>query len=381
MRLEAQVITPLHIGSGEEISPIEYIIKDRVIRVQMDDLFKDESFNAEEFIQNAKKNIYLGDYSKLGLKYPRYEIEIDKNTRKNLLSSVKTPSAGIREFIRTADRPFIPGSSIKGAIKTAVLWKMLQDDKLQKKAEKYLIKSRGDSRFADKEVQKLTFGEDPRSDLFKSLQVYDSAPLSNKDLKINEVKTLTSLKNGFGWKKFLTFVEALRTGVEFEYKVKKDNFFLNEPELGFSENRWLLDQLPDICNEFSKEFINAEIDFFDSIGFNEIKEFYLNLKKDAEKNDGFLLHLAWGSGWHGMTVGRILQHLSGCFDERCRSKGVCSFHNTVFCNLRRNYRLGEKRRKNKPSLYVKEFPKTRKIAFEDGKPVPLGWVKVNEQDF
>jgi hypothetical protein len=78
-----------------------------------------------------------------------------------------------------------------------------------------------------------------------------------------------------------------------------------------------------------------------------------------------------------MTIGRLLQEISGCFDpSKCKAVEVCKFHGMVFCNLRSTYSLGKKRVKPE---FVKEYPKTRKIVFENGYPkYPLGWVKLRE---
>jgi CRISPR type III-A-associated RAMP protein Csm5 len=69
---------------------------------------------------------------------------------------------------------------------------------------------------------------------------------------------------------------------------------------------------------------------------------------------GFLLHLGWGAGWHGMTIGRLLQDRQG-FD---------------FEGLRSKFDLGKRG--------VVEFPKTRKIIFKQNQPeYPIGWVKIS----
>jgi len=41
MKYEIEVISPVHIGSGGTISPIEYVVENNFYRVDMDRLFED----------------------------------------------------------------------------------------------------------------------------------------------------------------------------------------------------------------------------------------------------------------------------------------------------------------------------------------------------
>jgi len=108
-------------------------------------------------------------------------------------------------------------------------------------------------------------------------------------------------------------------------------------------------------------FIEDEMRFFRQYNrpreLDNVLEFYEMLRERREE-DSFLLHLAWGSGWHGMTIGRLLQEEP----------------DLDFFGLRKRFSLGKRR--NQP-FFVSEFPKTRRIVFEDGKPkYPLGWLKI-----
>jgi CRISPR-associated protein Csm5 len=63
-----------------------------------------------------------------------------------------------------------------------------------------------------------------------------------------------------------------------------------------------------------------------------------------------VIRLGWGSGW---------KHMTGDYLERDKD---------ILEKIRMNFRLG------RPGM---PFPKSRKIAFQNGKPIfPFGWIKL-----
>jgi CRISPR-associated protein Csm5 len=204
------------------------------------------------------------------------------------------------------------------------------------------------------------------------------------------VRTLTTTPKGHKWKGFNTYVEALKPETKLDLEMKIDDFLLigdAARELHFGSKQSLLREIPKICNEFADDLIEKELIFFEQYNtpreLDKVLEFY-ERERQRRKEDSFLLHLAWGSGWHGMTVGRLLQD-----------------HRFDFLSLRKKYQLGEIRKckrcgrkikgnycpkcrwKLSPNeiqkIYPKEFPKTRRLIFEDDEPIyPLGWVKLKE---
>ncbi|MCM8822701.1 MAG: type III-A CRISPR-associated RAMP protein Csm5 [Candidatus Omnitrophica bacterium] len=124
MKFKISVLSPVHIGSGNIISPLEYFVKNKkFVRIDMDGLFKDPIFKsqAQQFIEKA---IYCRLISKVlpaGI-YERhilYTIAIHPSAERSNLIEVK-------EYIKSAGRVFIPGSSIKGSILSGVMENVLK---------------------------------------------------------------------------------------------------------------------------------------------------------------------------------------------------------------------------------------------------------------
>jgi CRISPR-associated protein Csm5 len=362
MKYIIKILHPLHIGTGKNINPVEYVIDNLFYRIDMDALFRDASFDNEKFISNTKgKQLYLGDLgSEICKNHARYTINfLDQHTEQNLISSLGSPNAEVFECIKNRDLPYIPGSSIKGAIRTAILWYALKNNEyLMQKAEGILYKQGGVKEIeADDAIIKLVFGKNPNYDLLRTLQVSDSDSVEIDNLLLSEVKTLSTKYDGHGWKPFTVFIECLKSGTILEGRLKTDNFLLKTKaaeKLGFGDKQELVGKISEICNYFANEFIDAEIKFYKKYKLDPLANAYEELADSIPPSGkGFLLHLGWGSGWHGMTIGKLLQD-SQSFD---------------FEGLRSKFRLGKRG--------VDEFPKTRKIIFEQDQPkYPIGWVKI-----
>ncbi|MFQ6054455.1 MAG: type III-A CRISPR-associated RAMP protein Csm5 [Methanosarcinales archaeon] len=350
MKCELQTLSPTHIGNGKVLNPIEYVVDDMFYCIDMDKLFQDKDFNSKLFTNNISrgKKIILGEFAKnVAKRNLKYKLSISDSTKKNLLEVIRTRSAEVKEQIKTINKHYIPGSSIKGALRTAYMyWKLKNDPRLMNKGIKDLIiamkKKRVDIRFVDEVIERRVFGSDPTRDIFKTLQISDSEPYDASSMEIDEVRTLTTTKQrGHTWKRFKTFVEAVK---------KNQKTYLN---INCTKN--LISDISEATYEFSDALIKYELNFYNNYNTNyyldDIIDFYEDLQSINTKNCNNLLHIAWGAGWHSMTIGLLLKNKN------------------IFFDIRKKFRLGK--------TFIPEFPKTRKLIFEKEYPVyPLGWMQL-----
>ncbi len=400
MKYKVEVLSPVHVGSGYEISPMEYVIDNKFYRVDMDSLFRDETFNTDDFIENAKFGaFYLGKfYREVAKKHKKYVVEMT-DSAKHSLENKKTE---VREYIKTGGRIYIPGSSIKGSIRTAILWHILKENaEMYSLLEEYLEKLiNGDIRqpkrkYVANKIEETVFGKDPNHDLLKALMVSDTTTASFDTLSIEDVHILSTKRYGYQWKGFTILLEALSVGALFEMDIKKDSFFTNGApgqELGFDDKSQYLDNLKDICNSYARDFIEYELQFlrrYDDGNLNEVIRFYEELGKGLKIENGLFLHISWGAGWHGMTIGggvlidenimeelRIIYGMGKIIHSECGGKVIEDRRNKgkLFCTKCKRGSLDRE-----DIEIVKPFPKTRKFVFENGKPkYPLGWIRLEE---
>lgn len=395
MKYKLVTLSPIHIGSGEKISPVEYVIDSKFNRIDMDGLFKDEKFNVNGFIEDAGfGSFYLGErYSNIAKKYVLYSLNISKDAVDYIMSR----NSEIQEFIKTGGKPYIPGSSIKGAIRTAIMWYALKnDEELYFGLEDYVNKiwdrteRKPDKKWAGSKIEKMIFGKDPNHDLMRAFHISDTEEMNPNNLKIENVKILSTRKVGYGYKGFNSIVEALKKKVITNINIKIDDFLMKEKEkLGFNEK--IINYLHDfgeICNEYAKNLIEYELNFFTKYNdgrINQIIDFYEGLYDEIE--NGILLRLAWGTGWHGMTVGteideEIMDELRPIYDLGKIVHKECGGQVTIDRRNKGKFFCKKCRRGNidrKDIEIVKPFPKTRKIVFENNiAKYPLGWIKLEE---
>lgn len=330
MKLRITLKTPLNIGSGRELNKGEYVIfNNRLLLINETELFRilEKNNLIKPFMEEVEKNMErfsLKDFLKnkdllkteILEKISLYSIKLKKD------SEIK--KGRLRIFIKDAFlRPFIPGSSIKGAIRVALLYSFLNKDenfknrfirsvegivgeylnefkikkgkilkgknlkdfqrnernKIRKKINEIKKKLKKDFEkkylSPDKEILENFIlnseNKNPHTDLLRCLKISDSLPLDRNKLSIAKIEFLT-----FGGKKDIRFdypakllripliSEVLDEGSVIEFEVKFDTELFKEIKSRNSENKFL------------KEFPDDEKSILEFI-LNEVRGFYKNI--------------------------------------------------------------------------------------------------------
>mgnify|MGYP001118313474 CR=1 FL=1 len=272
MKVKVKVITPVHIGSGQSISPSGYFIdreKGNFNFLNMDSLFRDAGFSRyrEEFIRKAATARYIG------------EIIQDHNLlKKHILYSVSSTFEArsgnpieVKLFIKSAGRPYIPGSSLKGAIVTALIYYALKElhrtgsrgeienllitgsrrnepktnNELLNRAYNFLKKEHPptSSKYGKFEDNSYHSGDrqDPR--FLHLLDVSDSSSLKAPGSLMIEKCQVQGAKRGG---QIPVLFETLKEGVEAEFEIKRSNCKLEER------------QILKICHDFYQKVAAAD---------------------------------------------------------------------------------------------------------------------------
>lgn len=379
---QLQVITPVHIGSGETLNQIDgcyangrwyHIDLDKVLAHPSTDLNRltsemaDRNFRWQRYLQQ-----HTADLSKLSaytLSCPQSPEEVE-----------------IREAIKSVgNRPYIPGSTLKGAIRTALLGEILSEndqiyDKSLRQLETLIEREpRGNPRREQpgRQVESLAFGKDPNHDLLRALQVSDTEPLHSDALEIGMAWTVTlNQKNQLVQKiernqEYKNFVQQFQTNQRLTFTLKIDERLLRQHEknrLGFNDlQENVLRNITKICRSATEKYAQDERDFFSGYELFEIANRYDDLigVNNTLSEDEFLLQIGWGTGYHTNTVAALFTD-----DEEARED--------LWMDLRERFRLGESRSK-RGEYDEREFPKTRRILYRGPNPIaPLGWVKISQ---
>jgi CRISPR-associated protein Csm5 len=272
------------------------------------------------------------------------------------LRSPETDVQTIRPHIKLPGaRPYLPGSTLKGALRTALAWCMLTDGVAQVDAHK-LKRSRY---WASGRLEQDLFGRDPNHDLLRALHVGDSQGLVALDsLELAQV-AVYSVQQGrrLGPKgsRYRFHLEVIPEAVDLSADGRRDNFIL-EPDqarkLRFGSGPAYLSRLPYHANRLAEALIEQESEFYRRYGPRQVVDFYDRLRErldGLERERTCLVQTAWGTGWTSKTVGSALSQ-------------------SLMTEIRARYRLG---RRGQP------FPKTRRLIERASEVLmPPGWLQV-----
>ncbi len=340
MKLSLRTTTPLHIGGSNVLTPMDfvqhatflYVIGEGKLAAVLGQHHLIDDFVTE--MAQSGRNFNLTRYlQKKGLLTPEI-IEAVSLYKSRLLSNEPRE---VRTFIRDAfARPFVPGSSIKGALRTGVLYKVLKslpqgerDRRLLQPVKQNLLQIREDkdkcasigSRFSTERYKKnftkdlekdLMQGydlpgnpgqADPKYDLFRCLKVRDCAPLSANALAIYPVRIYSARRQDIK-KDTVILAECFPAGQSFTCEILFDENLWHDFSASNKTTHWgvPLSQFdawlrePWSClREMCQDVISHERTFFE-------KEFGIE--------DSFLqnadLRLGWGGGLLSASISLLL---------------------------------------------------------------------------
>ena len=360
------LLTPMHIGTGRELlHEYDYAIHGgKTWRINEDALLDaqdvDDPRMAAQLARTPPAQLLKAEDFQEGSKLFRYVMQGTPRSR--------AEGAQLKEQIKDPyDRPYLPGSSLKGALRTAIAWYAWGAANMRPEAHR-LGRSR---KWAAQEYERILLGKDPNHDLLRALQVSDSAPQDTSALMVLNARVLN---RGGKMEGAPIEMEAIRPDASFELTMKLDRVLFSEwaqkGGLKLRGQEWLL-HLGDVVQAHSNDRIQRELAWFKSMkGMDRITSFYQRLDNVRDKLGGkmFFVELGWGTGWESKTFGSRLEE-----DERFMERII------------RDYRLARGHRKPGDP-----FPKSRRAAVvfrrtPNGSTIetpatPLGWALVEMKE-
>lgn len=303
-------LTPMHIGDGGELrQDFDYVVN-QGYTYRLDE---DEILRAREAVLNQIHNnqyplpgrlIQGADYVNNSLF--RYKLRGQPRSKRT--------DARIQTFIKDVhDRPYLPGSSIKGAIRTALAWTGWDETNLQFRSTHDLGHSKS---WAGQSFEKQLFGKNPNFDLLRALHVSDHFGPSEPggDLLLVNAQVLSKRSAGSPIE-----LEALRGDVALQGTITIDETLFSgmaEQKLHFSNRKHWLDELMPRAQAHSRARIEKMISWFeDADHAKRVKAFYQQLYNLNLPNNQAFMQIGWGSGWDGKTFWTHLQKDAGLFER------------------------------------------------------------------
>lgn len=365
--LRLKVVSPVHIGSvDQKLTPFEYIQQGQHVYQISDEKLSQFLF------QKKLIDAYISAVDREGHKFRL--LEFLKNKRVNLTDAdLLTISGGrksrllgnglqdYRSFIRDGfGSLYIPGTSIKGAIRTAILYKVLSNYKIKdpdgfkrtivdpiEKTEPYKFKKKNSFEWIqEKWLENFRLGDKnnrPNTDWLRMIHISDAYPSTiipeTTLIPINILKKeipAWKYKTENSWQKTTIWAECIPQNTFFELEIVWDKKLLENFR---SENNNFslpqsIDEVLSNIKKWSDDIISIEKDFARG---NDLEIWY--------KNNNANFRIGFGSGMISTTIAMLLP-------EKTRK-------------LIRNL-AG----KNKGEEVA---PKSRRVWLKDNQTIPLGW--------
>ena len=375
MKVRLTAETPLHIGGRESVlNPLEFAVKDKRCYVVSEDKF------ARALQEKGKLDFFSTWFDEqTDLPVLRDFLQGQKLLKEEFLQQISNYSSAsptrikteIRPFIRDGfQRPYLPGTSIKGALRTAFLYGILKnmDETQRRKILHDFVKDRLNEfeqgrkkppkerrwspnsfkkefarRMEESIFQRFSLGKErqrfgPNTDILRCLRITDSKPSWAKSAKIETVKVFSARSKK---PPESLYVECLPEGSSCEFEITIDEKTLAEFDTNSPDLEKILRDPLTAWKDMGKALWQEDDGFFSS-------EFNHETVQMPDK-DLPLVRLGWGSGLLGTTVDMLL-------DE----SDVQRIRDTLFI-----------------PRYGTPAPKSRRLAARQGNTyLPLGWAKV-----
>lgn len=356
--LEIELLSPLHIGNGNSLvhdydfayerNMVYMIDQDKLIE-QVGDAVFEKGFDAR-----ISRLLPAGPYEPVS----RYGLGWHERPRTSILEFEKD----------VFGRPYIPGSSLKGALRTGIVSGVLNSNEISP-----LPAILGDPRVRAKtagsamERGALSPGttdsrRSPNYDLMRSLRVTDSQPVLTENIELSAVDVF-SLKQGGNLEPkpgMRILVESLPAGTRVTGACQIDEYIFGPQaeKLDLDDAKDMMHSLPERLRRFSDHLLEGERDFYAKHGPVPLSQFYaklLHVRAGLASNQ-FLMQMSWGTGWRSKTVS---PEIEGSAD---------------FAAVVGRFSLDKGRNAG-------VFPKTRKLVVDGEIPcMPLGWVRVTMKE-
>ena len=353
----ATPLTPLHIGSGTRLlKDYDYAVHgNRTWRIDEDALLAaqdvDDPAMAATLARTPPAQLLKPADFRADSPYVRY----------SLAGKPRSDEAGaqLQEQLKTVrDEAYLPGSSLKGAIRTALARHAWQEQGL-KPSQADLERN---PKFAGRRIEQRLLGPDPNHDLLRALHVADSAPAGKDRLILLNVQVVTRRQLGSPIE-----LEAIQPDTPLELRLKVDQALFNQwaraNRLRLGGNPAWLERLPALIQAHTRQRVQEELAWYEQRpGAEATAGFYRQLARDDLPAQSCLLQVGWGAGWGDKTYGSRFQ------DDPALLEYVIS-----------EYKLARGRRQRGDP-----FPRSRRnvvqvIKDKSGRlrqqpGVPLGWV-------
>lgn len=323
-KVKLKTLTSVHVGSGRLLqNNLEFLNSDDGEKLYILDDQKILQFIGNEHLDDWLLSIHKKERtSDLVKRFSPQSTLKDYSKRSLDLFADVIPSDTLKEHIRNGmGNIYIPGSSIKGAIRTAIMSTIASEMNLN---EKDIIVGKKRNRngemvnlYGASELEKEIFGKNPNSDVFRFLRVGDAHFAKGSEIATRLVMYLNIIKRENlvpDSDRKPQLVEAIR---ESENSIFSLTFDCAAYELSKSKVHSMpgemksLETLFTTINDYTKAHVKEEIDYWKEVSstktgaedYLDKLDYILEEIESCEKGKSCVLRLGHASGWDFITGG------------------------------------------------------------------------------
>jgi CRISPR-associated protein Csm5 len=309
--VKLQTLSPVHIGDGGELRHLfDFVVQgNRTYRLNEDAILMAK--------ESRIKPDRAGHYPAPGELLVEADYGNDDFFRYVLRGAARSGKADarVKSFIKDIyDRPYIPGSSLKGGLRTALAWTGWGEVANLKLDRGMIGRNRS---WAGQPLEHKIFGPDPNHDLLRALHVADlfGPQEAGGGLMVVNAQVLTKRTAQSPIE-----LETLPAEVSFTGTITIDETLFApfaERELGFGNRRRWLDELTVRAQKHSHARILELAEWFGNAdpSYAPLANFYHELAGLTLAPNQAFMQLGWGSGWDGKTFWTHLQKDEHLFEQ------------------------------------------------------------------
>ncbi len=313
-RCKITALSPVHIGSKEEITPYEFVVMDDILYViNLHALYANKRWGqylpygtGELRIVRESLNRVVKEITKMG------ELEDFVYWKSKISSKAKTVFDDLDRFkgidlLPRAGKPYIPGSSVKGVLRTCVLNSLVEgfipNESSKRNCKKWYYDPKRKNKHRPEMVEACILDAIENDkykfflDLFQYFYVGDSSPVEETAI-INFIESMPS--NHSRKSKLNLPVEVIpeMSSVEIEIRFDWDRYVKVRKRKNKKEiiSKMTIDDVLLMSSKWTQELIEKELKRIDKISLDNnqrvrVKDFYTELKQLDLGEDKFLLRL------------------------------------------------------------------------------------------
>ena len=371
------VMTPLLVGGGDRLSPIDYMIwKDQVNVLDQQRIFRllAKGPRLDPYLTQLRRadKLDFASWGGFAQNYAGRRIPFEHPSMTPIWNSAPSDQLHIPTFASGPSGAFLPASALKGALRTAYVFTRWNAGVIREVADR--AEGERGLRRPGASAESMALGS-PGHDPMRVISAGDSGAVANAQLKVYLARVATLVPKGnifeAGWKvaprgtvgrpeqATPIFAEMAVPGTQFSGAWRQDEF-LRSAEIARQmhwSGRHGQDEIIASANEFAGHLLGEQRKYAEALKLTRISEALRQLQAELETVRAVtgvcLINLGWGGG----LLSKAPVPSAADEDFRRIVRTLPFYERAVKSGL--------------------PFPKTRKVLFLGGEPGTMpGWAKL-----